>query len=235
MRISVALAAYHGEEFIEEQLRSILEQLGENDEILVSDDAPGGETQQKVEAMAEKDSRIRYLKGSGRGVIANFENALSNCTGDVIFLSDQDDVWLPGKVQACLKEIVENSADLVLHDTKLTDGELNVTESSFFKVNGLRKGLLNNYLRNSYMGCCMAFNRKILNMSLPFPADIPMHDQWIGLLAEKYGKVSVLEEPYLLHRCHGNNVTGGKTSAGDKIRWRFDLAKNLLKKFRELK
>lgn len=232
MRVSVALAAYRGEKYIEAQLNSILRQLGENDEVIVSDDFPG-ETGKIVERISESDSRVRCIKGEGKGVISNFENALKACSGDVIFLSDQDDVWLPGKVEACLEEI-ENGASLVLHNTKLTDGELSVTEESFFKVNGSKPGFLNNCIHNSYMGCCMAFTREILNLSLPFPENIPMHDQWIGLLAEKYGKVSFIEEPFLLHRCHGENVTGGRTSLKDKIRWRFNLALNLKKRINDI-
>lgn len=233
MRLSVALAAYHGEEYIEPQLLSILEQLGTEDEVIVSDDAPGGETQRIVERLAECDKRVRYLKGNGGGVIKNFENALSNALGDVIFLSDQDDVWLPGKVEAVLKEI-DLGADLVLHDTKLTDAELNVTEESFFKVNGSKKGFKENFIHNSYMGCCMAFTREICEMSLPFPEDIPMHDQWIGMLAERFGRVTFIEKPYLLHRCHGGNVTGGKTSLKDKILWRVKLAVRLKERINEL-
>lgn len=233
MRLSVALAAYHGEKYIEAQLLSILEQLGREDEVIVSDDAPGGETQKIVESLAQRDKRVRYLQGSGCGVIKNFENALSNASGDVIFLSDQDDVWLPGKVEATLREI-ENGADLVLHDTKLTDAELNVTQESFFKVNGSKKGFKENFIHNSYMGCCMAFTRKISEMSLPFPDGIPMHDQWIGMLAERFGKVSFIEEPYLLHRCHGDNVTGGKTTLKDKILWRAKLADCLKRRIKEL-
>lgn len=233
MRISVALAAYRGEAYIEEQISSILCQLGENSELIVSGDMPGGETEKIVEAMALSDSRARYLKGGGGGVIANFENALKYASGGVIFLSDQDGVWLPGKVEACVKEI-ENGASLVLHDTKLTDGKLNVTDESFFKVNGSKPGFLNNYIHNSYMGCCMAFTKEMCRLSLPFPENIPMHDQWIGLLAEKYGKVSFLETPYLLHRCHGGNVTGGKTSVSDKIRWRVNLALTLGKRINEI-
>ena len=113
MKISVALAAYKGEQYISEQIDSILSQLGENDELIISDDYPGGKTREIVLGYQSKDKRIRYIEGEGKGVVKNFENALRVCTGDVIFLSDQDDVWMPDKVELVMKEI-SNGADQLL-------------------------------------------------------------------------------------------------------------------------
>ena len=93
--ISVALAAYKGEKYIEQQIRSILPQLSHGDEIIVSDDKPGGMTEKIVRRLAEEDSRIIYVEGKGKGVVTNFINAIRYTKGDKIFLCDQDDVWLP--------------------------------------------------------------------------------------------------------------------------------------------
>lgn len=221
MKISVALAAYKGERYIAEQLNSILCQLGENDEIIVSDDFPAGKTR---EAVAEiHDKRIRYIEGQGKGVVRNFENALNACTGDVIFLSDQDDVWMPDKVQKVLAEI-RNGADLVLHDAAVTDGSLNITDPSFFAVHGSNASFVKNLIRNSFVGCCMAFTRKVMADSLPFPNELPMHDWWIALAAMKKGyKTVLLPESLIKWRRHGENVTGGKTSTVQKIKWRLKM------------
>ena len=221
MKISVALAAYKGERYIAEQLNSILCQLGENDEIIVSDDFPTGKTR---EAVAEiHDKRIRYIEGLGKGVVRNFENALNACTGDVIFLSDQDDVWMPDKVQKVLAEI-RNGADLVLHDAAVTDGSLNITDPSFFAVHGSNASFAKNLIRNSFVGCCMAFTRKVMADSLPFPNELPMHDWWIALAAMKKGyKTVLLPESLIKWRRHGENVTGGKTSTVQKIKWRLKM------------
>ncbi|MBQ7838178.1 MAG: glycosyltransferase family 2 protein [Clostridia bacterium] len=221
MKISVALAAYKGERYIAEQLNSILCQLGENDEIIVSDDFPAGKTR---EAVAEiHDKRIRYIEGQGKGVVRNFENALNACTGDVIFLSDQDDVWMPDKVQKVLAEI-RNGADLVLHDAAVTDGSLNITDPSFFAVHGSNASFTKNLIRNSFVGCCMAFTRKVMADSLPFPNELPMHDWWIALAAMKKGyKTVLLPESLIKWRRHGENVTGGKTSTVQKIKWRLKM------------
>lgn len=221
MKISVALAAYKGERYIAEQLNSILCQLGENDEIIVSDDFPAGKTREAVAGIHDK--RIRYIEGQGKGVVRNFENALNACTGDVIFLSDQDDVWMPDKVQKVLAEI-RNGADLVLHDAAVTDGSLNITDPSFFAVHGSNASFTKNLIRNSFVGCCMAFTRKVMADSLPFPNELPMHDWWIALAAMKKGyKTVLLPESLIKWRRHGDNVTGGKTSTVQKVKWRLKM------------
>ena len=227
MKISVALAAYKGEEYIAEQLDSILRQLGENDEIIVSDDYPQGETRRIVQEYVNRDKRIRYIEGEGRGVVTNFENALKACTGDVIFLCDQDDVWMPDKVSSVMAEI-ENGADLVLHDASVTDGKLNVTEPSFFSVRKTNTDYKSNLIKNTFVGCCMAFTKQVMLDTLPFPDGLPMHDWWIALAAIKKGYNAVLlEKPLILWRRHGGNVTGGKTGFVQKIRWRAKMILSL--------
>ena len=225
-RISVALAAYKGEKFIEEQLESILFQLEENDEIIVSDDLPGGKTEQIVRALAEKDLRIKYIEGPQQGLIMNFENAIKHCTGDYIFLCDQDDVWLPDKVEQVYEKL-NNGYSLVLHNAMVTNESLTITDTSFFSSHGTKIGFLNNIIKNSYMGCCMAFRKDLCEKILPFPANLPMHDQWIGLIAEKTGRVCLVEKPLILYRRHGNNMTGGATTLKQKIMWRVSIAQRI--------
>ncbi len=227
--ISVALAAYKGEKYIAAQLSSILPQLSFEDEIIVSDDSPGGMTEKIVKKMAAEDSRIIYVEGKGKGVVTNFVNAIRYCKGDKIFLCDQDDIWLPDKVKRVM-EAFEEGADLVLHNAYITDGNLNIKEYSFFEKRGSKKGVLRNIFKNSYMGCCMAFDRKLLKKILPMPRFIPMHDQWIGILGEIYGKVKFLDMPLIYYRVHGNNVTGGATTFEQKLRWRTYLIEKLFKR-----
>ena len=227
MKISVALAAYKGEQYIAEQIGSILGQLGENDELIVSDDFPSGKTRAVVEAISSKDKRIIYLEGPGKGVVKNFENALKACSGDVIFLSDQDDVWLPGKVEAVINEI-ENGAKLVLHDASITDADLQITSPSCFEVHGANASFARNLLKNTFVGCCMAFTKDLLDMTMPFPEGIAMHDWWIALIAlKKNQKTVLLKKPFILWRRHGENVTGGKTGTVQKIKWRLNMLLSL--------
>ena len=225
--ISVALAAYEGERYIEEQLRSILPQLSEDDEIIVSDDKPGGMTEKIVRRIAEEDPRVVYVQGHSKGVAANFVNAIRHCKGDKIFLCDQDDVWLPDKVQR-VTEAFDAGATLVLHNAYVTDEELNIKETSFFALRGSRPGFLRNLVKNSYMGCCMALDRSLLKKIMPMPKAVPMHDQWIGLIGEIYGKPVFLDVPLLYYRRHEGNVTGGKTETRQKLQWREYLIKKLI-------
>lgn len=224
--ISVALAAYKGEKYIEEQLRSILPQLSHEDEIVVSDDRPGGQTEAIVKRIMGEDPRVIYVEGKGKGVVANFVNAIRHCKGDRIFLCDQDDVWLPDKVKR-VNEAFDAGATLVLHNAYVTDRDLNITEYSFFEKRKSKKGFFRNVVKNSYMGCCMAFDRSLLKRILPMPKYVPMHDQWIGLMGEVYGKVTLIDAPLIYYRVHGNNVTGGETTTEQKIRWRRYLVKYL--------
>ena len=220
MKVSVALAAYKGEAFLGAQIESILAQLEPQDELIVSDDKPGGETQRIVRAFCAKDNRVQYIEGAGAGVCANVANALAHCSGDVFFLSDQDDVWLPGKLQTVLNAMA-GGAQLVLHNALLTDADLKPSGETFFDQNGLRRGVLPNLLKNSYIGCCMAFTRALRDAALPFPKGLPMHDWWLGLLAETDGRVAVLPEPLLLYRRHENTVTGrGKELLLCRVWWR---------------
>lgn len=229
MKISVALAAYKGEKYIEEQMESILCQLGENDELIVSDDFPEGETRGIVEEFALRDGRVKYLENQRKGVVNNFENALSACSGDIIFLCDQDDVWMPDKVESVMKEF-ENGAQLVLHDACVTDGSLNVTNPSCFAIHGANLSFVRNLVRNTFVGCCMAFTKELLAETMPFPDGIAMHDWWIALVAlKKKRKTVLLEKPLILWRRHGNNVTGGKTAAMQKIHWRVKMISELMK------
>lgn len=227
--ISVALAAYKGEKYIEEQLRSILVQISHEDEIIVSDDLPGGQTEKIVKKIMLEDPRVTYVEGRKKGVAANFTNAIRYCRGDKIFLCDQDDVWLPDKVKRVMQAF-DAGASVVLHNAYVTDGDLNITDYSFFEKRGSKKGFFRNIYKNSYMGCCMAFDRKLLKKIMPIPRFIPMHDQWIGLLGEVYGKTVLLDTPLIYYRVHGGNVTGGETSFSQKLKWRRYLIARLFER-----
>lgn len=227
--ISVVIAAYKGEKYIAEQVKSIIPQLGESDELIISDDYPEGETKASLDGIIKKDSRVKYIHGRSLGLIKNFEYAINHAKGDFIFLSDQDDVWLEGKVEAVMKEF-NAGADVVMHDALITDGELNPTGDRAFVLNSAGKGIFKNILKNSYQGCCMAFRKEMKEYILPFPEKIPMHDQWIGLVGEKHGNVHLINHPYILYRRHSENVSGGGSSLMQKVMWRINIIGCLLRK-----
>lgn len=230
--ISVCVATYNGEKYIKEQLESILKQLGSDDEVIISDDGSTDSTLEAINSLCEP--RIHVYQNAGRhGVLHNFENALQQAAGDYIFLSDQDDLWIEGKVARCLREFQHYSVDLVLHNAKIVDVNNNIICNSFFKLRNSRPGFLVNLYKNSYMGCCMAFRREILAYVLPFP-QVAMHDLWIGLSVEKRGSVRLIEEPLILYRRHDQNVSStgekGKISCLGKLSYRANVLYEILKR-----
>ena len=231
--ISVCMATFNGGKFIREQLESILSQLPPDAEIIIADDGSTDDTLLVVDSLNE--SRIRVLPAERHlGVIYNFERALRASKGEIVFLADQDDVWLPGKVEKCLAAL--NEADLVMHDALLL-GLSDAFESAWGRngklsdIRTYRSGVVANWWKNSFTGCCMAFRRKVLDKALPFPKNLPMHDQWLGVVAEKYFKVSYVDEPLVDYRQHSSNATHiEKSPAGvlQKIKWRVDLLKAII-------
>jgi glycosyltransferase involved in cell wall biosynthesis len=227
------MATFNGGKFIREQLESILSQLPPDAEIIIADDGSTDDTLLVVDSLNE--SRIRVLPAERHlGVIYNFERALRASKGEIVFLADQDDVWLPGKVEKVLAAL--NEADLVMHDAFLL-GLSDAFESAWGRngklsdIRTYRSGVVANWWKNSFTGCCMAFRRNVLDKALPFPKNLPMHDQWLGLVAEKYFKVSYVNEPLVEYRQHSSNATHiEKSPAGvlQKIKWRVDLLKAII-------
>lgn len=207
MKISVALAYYDGGEYIEAQLDSILSQLSEQDEIILSVDRAFDGSMDLLKEREAQDKRIFLTNGPARGVVKNFEHAISMCSGDLIFLSDQDDVWLPDKVEKVKAAFYDKEVMAVLHDAKIVDENLNEVEPSFFKLRHSETGFLKNLWRNSYVGCCMAVRKELIPQIFPIPESIYMHDYWIGATAEQVGKVELIREPLILYRRHSSNVT----------------------------
>lgn len=230
MSISVAMAVYNGEKYVEAQINSILNQLKYGDEIVISYDESADNTYKIISKLKQKNNCIKILKGPQKGVIKNFENAILNCKNQYIFLCDQDDIWLSNKVETVLKEFYSTKADLVIHDALITDEKLQVIKESFFTTQKCKPGFLHNIIKNSYIGCCMAFNQELRSKILPFPESIPMHDQWIGIIAELKGKVSFLKIPLMYYRRHSGNITSIKHSdIISMIRYRIGLVKAIVK------
>lgn len=206
-KVSVAMATYNGEKYIKEQIESILENLEEQDELIISDDFSKDNTRNIIKEYENKDKRIKLIDGPKKGVKQNFANAINNCTGKYIFLSDQDDIWIKNKVQQVLNAFKEKECTLVIHDAEIVDEKLNTIDNSFFEYRNSGKGIIKNILKNTYIGCCMAFDAKLKDKILPIPNDIEMHDQWIGILNEKYGKSYFLNEKLIKYRRHSSNVS----------------------------
>lgn len=227
--ISVAMATYNGEKYIKEQLDSILHQLGKNDELVISDD---GSTDGTLSILASySDSRIKIFKGPGLGVKQNFANAIEKCNGRYIFLADQDDIWIDDKVNKILRVFEKEKCSCVIHDAIVfnsNNGEI-ITDS-FYKLRKSKNGVIKNIWKNSYIGCCMAFDSKMKNKILPIPNDIEMHDQWIGLLNDKYGKNIFIDDKLLKYRRHNDNVSSlSHHKLSKMIRNRITITKRIMR------
>lgn len=237
--ISVCLTTYNGEKYIKAQLDSIISQLSVDDEIIISDDGSTDDTLQIIGNLG--DERIKVFKHirnnnsqkfSFYKITKNFENALLNAKGDFIFLSDQDDIWVPNKKEIVLQKMKDNW--LILHDCIIVDENDIIKNDSYFAINNTRLGFWNNIINSSYLGCCMAFKRELLNIALPFPQNPVPHDIWIGLMAEWKRKVIFIDDKLILYRRHENNMStsGGSSRLSLKIKltYRFILMSEFLKK-----
>ncbi len=207
VRVSVAMATYNGEKYIKKQIETIIKNLEKNDELVISDDGSKDKTRHIIKKIIEKDDRIKLIEGPNKGVKQNFENAIKNCKGKYIFLSDQDDLWEKDKVQKVLKCFEKHNCSLVIHDAKVIDENENEIIKSFFEFRNSGAGIIKNIWKNTYIGCCMAFKGEIKEKVLPIPDNIEMHDQWIGIINEKYGKSEFLKDKLIKYRRHSGNVS----------------------------
>lgn len=225
------MAVKNGAAYLEEQISSILCQLGPGDELIVSDDHSSDSTLDIIRAY--DDNRIRIYSSARRGIIHNFESALSRSSGDFVFLADQDDIWHSDKLSTMLPYFDE--FDLVVCDCNLIgegEGAPRLLHPSFFQLNGSGRGLLRNLISNSYMGCCMGFRRSVLTKAIPFPKDIAGHDFWIGMIAEAHFKPVFIENKLVSHRMHRSNAsTSGRrsnTPPMKRVTQRYRLVRNLI-------
>lgn len=209
IRVSVAMAAYNGEKYIKEQIETILAAMGRDDELVISDDGSTDATRKIVQEFVAADGRIRLIDGPRQGVKKNFENVLLACRGEYLFLADQDDIWKEEKIERVLSVFEEKKCAVVIHDAAVVaeDGK-EILMSSFFEWRNSGAGALKNIWKNTYIGCCMAFKRELLDKVIPVPDNIEMHDQWIGVINDlKKGGTYFLPEKYLLYRRHGENAS----------------------------
>lgn len=213
--ISVCIATHNGAHYIKEQIESVLCQLGPKDEIIISDDGSTDNTIDILLAFNDKRIIIHHYqqpvksKHSHTYVCKNFENALKHAKGDYIFLADQDDWWMPNKVEKCIEALKYNI--LVVHRAEICDRDLNLKGQMLYKDNFV----FNNFLslkRGKYYGCTLAFRNELLDFILPFPKKLILHDQWIGCMAELKGRVFYERTPLIKYRLHGGNTSGGPSS-----------------------
>lgn len=209
------MAAYNGERYIEQQIESILLNMTDDDELIISDDGSTDRTLEIVSKYINSGFNIKIIQGPGKGVMKNFENAIWHAEGEYIFLSDQDDVWLGNKEEEILKLFHDNnSIMLIVNDVTVVDKNNNIIIPSFFKYRKSKRGVINNIICNSYLGCAMCFKAEMKEKILPIPTSKwvsdQWHDQWIGLISNYYGKVFFCKSVLGYYRRHENNKSSMK-------------------------
>jgi glycosyltransferase involved in cell wall biosynthesis len=204
--ISVALATYNGRLYLPDQLASLVAQRRRPDELVICDDGSTDGTVDLLEQFsATAPFRVRiYRNERNLGVLRNFEKALSLCEGDIVFLSDQDDFWLPEKIADVARIFDETPAAFaVINDKLIVDENLVPTGATML---GNIRGF-GSPDGNFVAGCCSAFRREWLGIALPIPQGAIAHDTWLVGLAHRLGIVSILEKPLQYYRRHGANVS----------------------------
>jgi glycosyltransferase involved in cell wall biosynthesis len=234
------MTTFNGEKYIEKQIYSILQQISDTDELIISDDGSTDATLNIITAF--NDKRIKVLhhikkKGSSskqfnifRMIAENFENAPYHARGDYIFLSDQDDMWIPHKAKAMLDSL--QHFDLVMCNINLIDENDLIIKYDYLHKNPISKSFLLNIIYLPFRTCCMAFNRRLLRYILPFPSNAITCNSWIGVIASRFGKVGYLQESLHQYRIHHENISRpfqkSKNSLFFKIKYRLDLLNNIL-------
>lgn len=227
--VSVCMATFNGAAYIGRQLTSILDQLEPGDEVLIIDDASDDDTVALIDAFADPRVHVE-VNPVNIGVIATFERCLTKARHEVIFLADQDDEWLPGKVDATLAAMDAPGVTAVVTDAIVVDADMVASADSFFALTRSGPGVLHNFVKNSYLGCCMAIRQEVLDVALPVPRSVRTHDGWIGICADLVGRVVFVPRPFVLYRRHGGNLSPmSRLPLADVARRRALLAWHLLR------
>jgi len=227
VRISVCMATYNGALYLEQQIESILEQLQDTDEIVVVDDASTDDSALIVESY--RDPRIRLMTNEHNvGHVRSFERAMAAATGDIIMLSDQDDVWAEGRVDYLVHElegarmVASNYDHLPPASQDRPEERLTSPSSSFRNLLGLALG------RRPYYGCTMAFTRDFVTLALPFPRSTRAHDHWLAILGTTSRSLKHASRTTVHRRLHDDNLSPrSRRALGPVLKTRMRMASHL--------
>lgn len=221
--VQVLLATYNGEDYIEEQLISLFNQTYQDFELLIRDDGSKDCTLEIVEKYQLKyPSRIKVITDNkkGLGPSRNFSELMKYAEANYIMFCDQDDIWLPHKIEITLEKMLELEKGygvtvpiLVHSDLTIVDRELNVIDSSMSDAQKLyaNENEFNQLLmQNTITGCTMMINKALREKTRRVPKEAIMHDWWLGLVASSLGIVGYINEALILYRQHGKNDVGAQ-------------------------
>jgi glycosyltransferase involved in cell wall biosynthesis len=234
--LSVAMCTRNGAHFVAEQVRSILTQSVIPRELVVGDDASSDDTLAIIEATvaevrAENPAVTTQVLITARaqplGVTKNFEQTIAACTSALIALSDQDDVWPPGRLARLVAVFDDPAVNLVHSDARLVDAGghdtgvrlLRAMEATTEERRKLVAGDAFNVLlrRNLVTGATVIMRRALAESAMPFPMSW-LHDEWLAAIAAATGSVRLIDEPWLDYRQHGDNEVGASAPTWSR-RW----------------
>lgn len=238
-KISIALCTFNGSKYLKEQLNSLISQVRQPDELIICDDGSSDGTLEIIHEFAQRALfRVEIIiNDRNLGITKNFQKAIELCNGDLIALSDQDDVWSPQKIKQC-EEIFENRPDigLVFTNADLVDESLNHLgydmwrRSNFTRKDqrNVIKGKANAVLLKHYLvtGATMIFRSDFKPVILPIP-EFWFHDAWIALLIASLSNIDYISEPMVQYRQHPDNQLGGiQKILLRNIAWAFQINRN---------
>ncbi|MCQ2350847.1 MAG: glycosyltransferase family 2 protein [Paludibacteraceae bacterium] len=248
--IDILLSTYNGEMFIREQLDSIIAQTYKDWRLLIRDDGSRDNTVSIIESYAKNYNNIELLPSNGNiGVVKSFETLLKESNAEYFMFCDQDDVWLPNKIEDTFNKMAEQesllgkSTPILIHtDVTVVDSELNIIAPSFFAYRNLQPDLIHSNLNYTLLyacttGCTMLCNMAAGRVSLPFPDNVVMHDNHIDrAVAMNAGKCVALHKSTMLYRQHRDNVCGANKPMSLKERIRkqksdYESYKQYVKRF----
>ena len=221
--IDILMSTFNGERYLGEQVRSILDQSFAEFRLIVRDDGSTDGTLELIEEFCCKDERIKLLSdGEGNlGLRRSFMRLLETSVSEYFMFADQDDVWLPEKIERSLEAIqkLENSAGkefplLVFTDLKVVNEQLETIDDSLWHYQRLRPEISQDWKRllaqNVVTGCTILANRAAARAALPFALPEMMHDHWVAVNAARHGKIGYISEPTVLYRQHSANAEGSR-------------------------
>ena len=249
--IDILLSTYNGEAFLREQLDSILNQTYKDFKLIIRDD---GSTDSTVDIIMDYvrgyPSKIIYINNGNAGknnsgnenekghlgFNLSYNELLKYSTSDYIMFSDQDDVWLPKKIEISIERIKElekrfpDKPILVHSDLTVVNKDLETISSSFFKhirINPSKNSLNRLIMQNTVTGCAMIINKSLVNIAMPLGEEVFFYDYWFALAAKIFGVIDIINEPLILYRQHGSNVIGAGANNVRKLLKKTGVVKDL--------
>ncbi|HEL2459968.1 glycosyltransferase family 2 protein [Streptococcus suis] len=250
MKVNILMSTYNGQQFLAEQIRSIQEQAYTDWTLFIRDDGSSDNTKEILKDFERQDSRIHLIdsdKSDNLGVIKSFHKLVNHDRADYYFFSDQDDVWLPNKLELSLNEAQNYPANLplmVYMDLKVVNQDLEIMTESMVKSQSHHANteLVQELTENTVTGGVAMINHTLAEMWQETD-DILMHDWYLALLASAFGNLVFIDQPGELYRQHSDNVLGARTLSKRFKKWirphilfavYWDLIKNSQKQARHL-